>query len=321
MMLSATSSEYALLARLSDDGGAIRRQLADAQEQVATGRVSDTYAGLGASARTTLSLRPEVAHHAAWQANIDTATVRLDVTQTALKGITQIASNFYAKTAALNHVGASEADSIAASAKLALTQVAQLLNSKVGDIYVFAGQDSANAPVPDTSAAALSMDLLASDTATAPFSATLGTSVPEVEIGDGQRVSTGLLANRNTLATSSAPTTGSYMRDVMRALASLTGVTDNPGLEATAADARARLGSAINAMTTETGALGETQASLTARKTTLSEMSLALTKQISSVEDVDMASALTRVSALQTQLQASYQMIAAARSLSLAKFL
>ena len=38
-------------------------------------------------------------------------------------------------------------------------------------------------------------------------------------------------------------------------------------------------------------------------------------------EDVDLAAALTRVSALQTQLQASYQIIAGGRNLTLARYL
>ena len=315
------SSGYALLQRLSDDSAAVRRQLDTAQQQVATGRVAESYAGLGAAARTPLNLRPQIQHQQVWQTNIDTAAGRLDATQNALKSIAGIAADFYARTSNLNHLGVSEAGSIATSARAALQQVGQLLNTRVGDVYVFAGQDSANPPVPDTSPGVLATALLASDTATPPFSTTLGTALPEVEVGEGQRVATGVLANRNTLATSAAPTTGSYMRDVMRALATLTTVIDGPGVEAVAADTRSRLGSAISAMATETGALGDIQSNLTARKTGLVDVSAALTKQVSAVEDVDLAATLTRVSALQTQLQASYQLIAGTKDLSLAKFL
>ena len=315
------SGGYALLQRLSDASGATRRQLDTAQQQVATGRVATSYAGLGAGARTTRDLRPQIQHQQVWQTNIDTAAGRLDATQSALRSVAGIAADFYARTNNLNQLGVSEADAIAASARSALQQVGQLLNTRVGDVYVFAGQDSANPPVPDTSPGVLATALLASDTATPPFSTTLGTALPEVEVGEGQRVATGVLANRNTLATSAAPTTGSYMRDVMRALATLTTVTGGPGTEAVAADTRSRLNSAISAMASETGSLGDIQSNLTARKAGLVDLSTALTKQVSAVEDVDLAAALTRVSALQTQLQASYQLIAGAKDLSLAKFL
>ena len=163
--------------------------------------------------------------------------------------------------------------------------------------------------------------LLASDTAVSPFSATIGAAPPAIEVGEGQRVQIGLLANRNTLTASAAPTTGGYMRDILRALAMLTTATAGPGLQPLAADTRARLGSAVGAIAIESGALGDVQSSLEARRTQLGEMVLALTGQISKTEDVDLAATLTRISLLQTQLQASYRLIAGARELSLARFL
>ena len=200
-------------------------------------------------------------------------------------------------------------------------QVAQLLNSRVGDTYVFAGQDTATPPVPDTTATTLITSLLASDTATPPFAATIGTAVPTVEVGEGQRVPVGVLANRNTLAVSAAPTTGSYMRDIMRALATLATTTDGPGLQAVAADTHTRLQSAIGAGAAEAGALGVVQAGLASRKMQLTETQTALTAQVSDAEDVDLAATLTRVSQLQTQLQASYQLTAGLKSMSLAQYL
>lgn len=315
------ASEYAFLARLSENSGVVRQQLALVQEQVASGRVSDSYAGLGNGVRTSLDLRPALAHQATWQKNIDTAQSRLDVTQSSLKAISGIAADFYARTNSLNQLGVSEVSSIAGAARSALQQVAQLLNAKSADVYVFAGQDTANPPVPNTDPTALRTALLASDTATPPFSATLGTAVPQIEVAERQRMPVGVLANQNTLAVSTPPSTGSYMRDVMRALATLAGLTEGPGVAAIGADTRTRLSSAITAMATETGALGNIQNTLASRRTALDETSTALSKQLSSVEDVDVAAALTRSSALQTQLQASYQIIAGAKGLSLTNYL
>lgn len=314
-------TDYNIMTRLSDQSAAIRTQLAHVEEQASTGRVSDTYAGLGTQARTSLDLRPVIAHQAVWQANIDAATARLSVTQNAMSRISSIAASFYAQTNTINDTGASAVVNVADAAKSALQEVAQLLNSKSGDVYVFAGQDSANPPVPNTDPTAVGAALLASDTATPPFSGTLGTVVPEVEVAEGQRMPTGLLANVNTLAVSSAPTTGSYMRDVMRSLAMLANMTPGAGAQATALDARSRLDSAISAMSSETGALGTIQKTLTDRRTVLSATSTALSTQLSSVEDVDVAAALTKASTLQTQLQASYQIIAGARSLTLSAYI
>lgn len=316
-----TPSDGALLARLADNSASVRRQLDTATTQSSTGRIAENYAGLGVGAKTSLDLRPQVTHAAAWQANIDGASGRLGVTQSALSSISAIAASFYAKSGALNGLIPSEADSIAASAKVALEQVGQLLNSKYGDAYVFAGQDTANPPLPDTSAAVVGAAVLASDTATAPFSATLGTAPPAIEVGEGQRVQVGVLANRNTLTPSAVPTTGSYVRDILRALATLTTATAGPGLQALAADTHARLGSAVGAIAVESGALGDVQSSLTARRSQLGETVIALNTQIDSSENVDLAATLTRVSLLQTQLQASYRLIAGVKSLTLAQYL
>ena len=46
-------------------------------------------------------------------------------------------------------VNTSAVDTIAASARDALGQVAGLLDTQDGGVYVFAGQDTANPPVPD----------------------------------------------------------------------------------------------------------------------------------------------------------------------------
>ncbi len=311
----------ALLARLADNSAAVRRQLDTATTQASTGRIAETYAGLGVGAKTSLDLRPQVTHAEAWQANIDSATGRLGVAQTALSSISAIAADFFAKSGAINGLNPSEASSIAASAKVALEQVGQLLNSKVGDVYVFAGQDTANPPLPDTSAAAVGPAVLASDTATAPFSATLGTAPPMVEVGEGQRVQVGVLANRNTLTPSASPTTGSYMRDILKALATLANATTGPGLPATAAGAHALLGSAVGAIAVESGALGDVQSSLSARRTQLGDTMTALNAQVGNAENVDLAATATRISLLQTKLQASYQLIAGVKSLSLTQYI
>lgn len=320
-MMSTVPGDYGQLMQLLGHSAGIRRQLTQANEQAATGRIAETYAGLGAGARVSLDLRPQIAHQEAWQGNIASASGRLGVTQDALKSIGQIASDLQARTNALNGLNPSEAESVAALAQQGLERVAQLLNTKVGDVYVFAGQDTGTPPVPDTSLAALTAALLGSDTAAAPFSSTLGTEPPTIEVGEGERVAVGLIANRNTLAVSPTPTTGSYMRDILRGLATLTTVANGPGLAATAADTRTRLGGALRTLGLEAGALGNMQAGLTARQAQSEATVLALRAQVSGSEDVDLAAALTRVSALQTQLQASYQIIAGARDLTLSRYL
>ena len=269
-----------------------------------------------------MDLGPQVAHLQTWQNNISTASSRLDVAQTSLTEISQIASSFYAQTNNINSVGVSETSSIAASAKLALQQVAQLLNTKEGDVYVFSGQDSGNAPIPNTNPTAIAAAVLAVPATTAPFSTTIGSSVPTIEIGQGQIVQVGLLANQNTLSLSTGTgTTGSYTRDILQGLATLANLGSSAAPQTDAATARNLLNSAITALGNEQGALGQIQSGLKARQTTLASTQTAIASQLSNVQEVDAAATLTKVQALQTQLQASYQLIAGMKSLSLTNFL
>lgn len=314
-------NQFSLLNTLVSDSSSLRDQLATTQEQIASGLVSNNYAGLGNLARTALNLSPQVAHQTTWSANIDAAKGRLSVTQSALTGISGIASKFFAQVNSIDASDPTSVEQIQVSAQSALQQVASYLNTKSGDSYVFSGEDTSNAPLTTTDPATLKTDLLASDTATPPFSATIGSTAPRVEVGNGEWASVGLVANKNLYATSAAPTTGSYMRDIMRSLASLTNLTTGAGGTAIVNDARSRLSSAISAISTEAGSLGTIQNDLATKQTNLAAFSTTLQTQISSVQDVDAAAAITKASTLQTQLQASYQIIAQTKSLSLASFL
>jgi flagellar hook-associated protein 3 FlgL len=315
------NSDYSLLSTLVGNSSSIRNQLAQVQEQVASGLVSDTYSGLGNQARTSLDLSPQIQHYATWQSNITSAQGRLDVTQSALTSINSIASNFFAQVNSLDTNNSGNVASLAQDATTALEQVANLVNSQSGDVYVFAGTDTGNPPLPSTDPSVLSSALLATNPSQAPFSTTLTSSVPEIQVGNNQWVKVGLLANANTLATSTQPTTGSYMRDIMTALAGLSQMTSGSNVSSAVATARGLLSSGISAETTEAGALGNIQSALTTQQTELSQTSTALTTQLSSVQNVDAASAITKATALQTQLQASYQIIAQSQSLSLASYI
>lgn len=347
------SGDYSALGLLIAGNVTVKARLDTLTEQVASGHVADSYGGLGDAAQSALNLRPQLNSLTAQQAQIGTVTGRLDVTQTALARIAAIASSFAAQTVSLNGLNPAAVDTVANSAKLALQQVAALLDTQVGGIYVFAGTDTSNPPVPDpaniastgfytqiqTAVAGLSgtadnsasitaatQATAASDAAgTTPFSATIG-GVATVQLGSGQQVQVGLLANANTLAVSAgATTTGSYIRDLLRGLATLSSLsstqTGAPGFANIVSDTRTSLQGVVSAVATETGSLGNIQSSLVATGAAAGAAAIALQKQISSVEDVDVASVLTELSSVQTQLQASYKLIAASRDLSLVQYL
>jgi flagellar hook-associated protein 3 FlgL len=281
-----------------------------------------------------------------------------------MANIQSIAASFYAQLNNLNGINASAVDTIAASARDALSQVASQLDTQVGGVYVFGGQDTANPPVPDPdhiadgtagsffgqissdvarlgspdSAATVARNTLADaafGSAFSPFSSYLSATdrpaLPTVQVGANSTKTIGLSASHNGLTPQPPPdninftTTGSYMRDVLRALATIGSLSSSQvsvaGFQDLVQNTRTSLSGAIGAMASDAGALGNVQSSLTATRTSLADTQTALTVQVSSAEDVDMAKTLSQLSLVQTQMQASYQLIATMSSLSLVKFL
>jgi len=361
------SADFGQMANLISDSATVKHKLDLLTTQISTGLVANTYAGLGSSAAVPLNLQPQIAALKTWQDNINQASSRMQVTQTAMTQIQQIAANFLAQTSNLEGANASEVDSIAAAAQQALAQVAGLLDAQDGNTYVFAGQDTGNPPVPEPdsilssgfytqiaaqigqlgvqgAAATVGNTLtIAGSNAPglSPFSAYMSQPIesvvnpastlqaPTIQIGQGRTASVGLLASSNSASITStgvpATSTGSYMRDLMLSLATIGSLSSSQvgdaGYTTLVQSTNATLTGAISAMAEDAGVLGNTQASLTTSQATMADTATALTTQVGDVQDVDMAAALSNLSLVQTQLQASYQLIAAMSGLSLVKFL
>lgn len=344
-------SDYGTLGKALFASQAVKSQLDTLSGQIASGHVADSYAGLGAAAQTSLDLRPQLGHLTTQSTAIDAVTGRLGVTQSVLTRITSIASSLNAQLANLNNVTPTQIDSVAANARSALQQVASLIDSTDGTTYVFGGTDSATAPIPNPDAitaspfytqiaaavAGLSTNGAAATTAstlaiassnaagTTPFAGPPG-QVPTLELGPGAPVQVGVLANANSLTVSGGTsTTGSYMRDIMRGLATVaslsSGQANVSGFVALVQDTRISLSGAITAIGSESGTLGDIQTSLKAVQTQAGETNTALTAQVSSVEDVDMATTISKLSQVQTQLSASYKLISEISHLSLVNYL
>ena len=362
-------SEYGAMNTLIAQSNSVKQKLVTLTNQASSGLIGNTYAGLGTGASTSLDLRPQIANLQTWQNNVNAATGRISTAQSALGSIESIASNFYAQLNNMEGVNSSEIDSIAANARDALKQVAGLLDTQDGAIYVFAGQDSGNPPIPDSdnilnsgfytqintavnglaangaanTANATFAVAVSNAAGTSPFStflsqpyATVQAALPSVQVGQTHQETTGIPASANGLIPTSPPgattiaggpvsSTGSYMRDVLRALATIGSLTSSQanvqGFQQLVQDTRISMIGAISALNEDSGVLGNVQSSINTTQTQLSDTQTALATQVSSAEDVDMASTLSQISLVQTQMQASYQLISGMSGLSLVKFL
>lgn len=343
------------------DSAAIKQQLDTLTDQAGSGLIASTYAGLGNGASTALALSPTIADQQTWQNNIGAASGQMQVSQNALSQISSIASNFYAQIPNLNGLDPSEVDSIATDAQSALQQVASLLDESDGGTYVFAGQDSANPPVPapnnilnsgfytqiQQAVAGLSANGGAATTAatlaiassnaagTSPFSTALSQPaialagfLPTISTGPGEQATVGILASANASAPSQgvpATSTGSYMRDILCSLATLGSLSSSQigdaGFAQVVSNVGVSLGGAITALNQDAGDLGNQQTALQTQSTGIADASTAMQAQLSGAQSVDMASTLSQLTQTQTRLQASYELIAGLQSMSLIKFL
>jgi len=167
---------------------------------------------------------------------------------------------------------------------------------------------------------------------TSPFSATLETLAAggggRASVQTGQRTSEPgvMLANQNgDVQSTGSATTGSYVRDILGGLASIAALTPASagasGLQSFVQTVGASLKSAADTMNQDAGVLGNRQTALTSEATAVGNTVTALQTQLSGIEGANLAQVSTQLSQAQTQLQASYQMIASLRSLSLANYL
>ncbi len=324
----------------------VKQHLDQLTEQSSTGLVSQTYGGLGDTAAVSLNLRPQLTAITTYQQNINAANTTLSSTTNVLNELGQIASTFQSNLNSADVQSTTGVLSLASQAKSALAQVQSLLNTQLGGIYLLAGNDSANPPAPAASfnsyvqaietaasglgsstGAATAAATLAAATTQSPFSTTLGTAQNQVTISPGTAVPVGVVAGQNAAGPQSgSSTTGSYVRDIIRALATISSfnsasLSQGQNFTQLVADTNTSLLGASAAVTADVSEIGTVQQRLTATQNDLTSTTATLTSQLSSVENVDAAATISSLTATQTQLQESYKLISMAQSMSLATYL
>lgn len=332
-------------------------QNASLQGQLTSGVVSDSYAGLGDQRTVALSLQPQITKVGAWQGNITSAQNTLSVTQTVMSRIATITSNLQTSLIGLQGNTTAINVSLAASqARQSLTELASLLNTQSGSQYVFGGNASDTAPVPDPSsvtsssffqtiaasvagvatngAAATETASVAAASDNSPgqsvFSSALSVDATtaaatghSVTVGDQQHVTVGFVATQGGAA--SATSTGSSIRDLMRGLA-VVGSLDqanasSSGFSNLVADTGSQMQAVSSSLNLTVASLGQTQAQMASQGNSLGQLGDALTKQLGLVKYSDPAALSVQLTMTQNQLQASYSLIADMKGMSLAAYL
>jgi len=119
----------------------IRNQLNDLTTQLATGRISTTYAGQGTDRGFALNLRAQVSSFDAFADTANNVNTRLNVANLVLQGLsdigTQVKNAATTATLVLNNNGQTSGQ---ITAQAAIANAVSLLNSQSGDRYLFSGR-------------------------------------------------------------------------------------------------------------------------------------------------------------------------------------
>jgi len=118
----------------------MRRQLGELQQQLGTGRKSETYAGLGLGRGVSIGLRSQLSAISAFSDTISHLGMRIDLQQTALSRISALSHEI--KGAALKSATVTAGESVFTqqSASAAMGEIIGLLNSRAGERYLFSGR-------------------------------------------------------------------------------------------------------------------------------------------------------------------------------------
>jgi flagellin-like hook-associated protein FlgL len=337
----------------------LRARFNEETRQAASGMRAESYAGLGADARRSVSLRGELSRREILATNAEQAEAQASYTQTVLTRLSEIATT--AATAVNDGLGVLGADRslIAENARKALAEVTGLLGERYRGEAIFGGSDLEHDPIvspeeifssglytgirkeveqlgtSDAAAVLAKTRALAAsdDPAITPFSAhATAAAKGEIEdprrsvtVADGVRVEIGLYPNRDASALpTGVDSAGSWSRDLLHGLSLLSNLDAAPA----DSDATALLQGVISTLRSakgrvdhEASALGYTEQRLAAARAQNTEVAGQLEQQIGDLETVDLAEAFVRLQATQTQLQASYQSLAMLGDLTLTSFL
>jgi flagellin-like hook-associated protein FlgL len=344
-------STISLIGAMAADQSTLRTRMDVLSRQVSTGQRGAVHGDLGLDARRAIDLRAEIARRDSFTAASDRALARADAAQTVMSRLHDLAGSMSAEALRAKTLGAVSVESLASMARAALEEVAALLNTRHGNEYLFGGSDVTAPPVPDAvgiatgpmaTAIATAVGTLdpanaatvladtqaaATDPASTPFSAFLegdGTTEARraLQIADGERVSIGVFANRD----STDEVTASWGRELMRGLAVLAAVTPatfeaGDGWQDLLDGTVDMLGGAASGLAAEQGRLGAAYSRIDQARERHADTLVALRTQLGRVAEVDLADVSAELAQVKERLEASYSLTDMVSRLSLVSLL
>ncbi len=286
-------------------------RLQSGQIAVTTGMKSQDYAGLNVDTRRLLSMESAVARIEAYERNISTVERRLQAMETNVSQLHDIASE--AKTLLINALNAQDAEELQLDVRAGdmLEQIAGLLNLKFEERYLFAGGRTGTEPV----------DLGAFDPTDAGYDPNDPTPDNAGYYAGDTTAPTARIDESLTLDYGVTAAERSFER-LIRGLklaenAGAPGSIDRPTLE----QALALVNEAARDIPDVRGRIGANLKTLESVRDKQEQLRIYAEETISQTEAADLAETMTRITADQVLLEASYSVTARLAQLSLASFL
>lgn len=281
------------------------------EQQISTGLVSQSYAGIAPQAAQLVSLSAQQSQQQGFINTINMVNTRLSTMSLATSTMANLVQQFAQQlpTNAYNTTGAT----IQSQAQALLANVGDYLNSQDGEGYLFSGSAATTAPYVQ-SGLPTPGDLTTSVSGAPPAGYYAGNDdVASAQVDSHLNVSYGVTADNPAF------------EQVVRVLNFLANAPpfdqNNTTDQANISQAETMLNNATTQLQSLTAQIGANQSEL---NNSLQQHQQALTlaqSSISDIEQVDPATAITKLNALQTQMQASYQTTSILQNLSLANYL
>jgi flagellar hook-associated protein 3 FlgL len=282
----------------------LESEMAEKQEQSATGLVSTDYADYGALSGNIVTMEAERAKSEEYVQNSEIVANRVDTSYSALDSMTELLAEFQVLLSSSMSNNGAEDNSLNASAAQVLENFSDLCNTQYNGQYLFAGTMTDTVPV----------DLSSYTAQTYP--STVSTDYYQGNDGSMEyKASNNKVIEYNQLASSEG------IEKAIRAMSLAANCSEDPQDDDAIEEAYNLCNEAIDGILAM-----QTSVSLTASEIELSidqeiDYQLYLDSVITDLTSVDTAQAISDLELLQTQLEASYAVNQQLSSMSLFEYL
>jgi flagellar hook-associated protein 3 FlgL len=302
MRVSTSTMTSVLLNQAMQNQAAYNQTL----NQQSSGLKSQSYAGLNGNAGLSVSLASDIATSEALTIRAETAQTQVETAYGAMSSIVDIVESAMVDITASISGAADTTDSLQASAQGWLEDVADLLNTDVGGVYIFAGAGGTGAPV---------------DLSDADYDPLTDTTLADTDYYQGSANPTTIMVDGSTGLEYGITADDEGFEKVMRAMSILANMTTDP----IDTDALQEAYDLLDEATGDLGAAMETLSTQSNRLDTVidqqTEFQLFAEAALESVENVDVAEATAKAAEQEVILQASFSALSSFLNLSLMDYL